>query len=331
MRDVRLARGEPPKMTALVIEIFRVLSRYRYLRTQQIYDLIPAKVRPKKYKHFVFLLGRLYDHSYLNRPPGRKLNFNYRNAQEVHELDDKGRHELKVRAIHEPYNTLNARRPIGAQEDFPHAMMAVDTMFAIERGVNGDPNAILHTWGEIMDQAPAATFSSRNPFAFPAVSIKHWYKHDLDSEREEPKLIDGTAKVLSDIIVSISYRRSGGDVLYPIECENGNPLRRSNLSDNSALKKMLAYRELRRLNLFEKHLGYRAVIPLFVFSDEDKVQAFLNLIMYETKGQGSTMFAATHLPLFGSTPEANPTIPDLYKGIGWKRAGYPDLHLNDPK
>ena len=172
-RKHRLADRPNPIVTERDLEVFRLLQRYRYLRTRQIWALLPEDCRGKSYKRFVERLGHLFNACYLARPDAQKRHANFYYADSIHELDERGRRLLADRDIQEPFYDLVARGRHGANKEFAHALMVIDSLCAIELGLRRDPDVSLAPWGAVMEKVPPATRALQNPFRFPEVPISH--------------------------------------------------------------------------------------------------------------------------------------------------------------
>jgi hypothetical protein len=138
-----------------------------------------------------------------------------------------------------------------------------------------------------------------------------------------------TASVALIPDAAFAIRYPTGYVLYLLEAEHRDNVRRTDLAGNGFLTKALAYRELRRRRLFAAHFGTNTVVVLTVAPTPARVRSLLATIGEITEGHGSTMFAFHGIPVFAETVRANPAFPPLYEAP-WQREGHPPFRLDAP-
>jgi hypothetical protein len=312
-RQYRIADPRPLAISETDLEIFDWLLRFRYLRTRQIWALL--RTRGKSYDAFRRRLKKLFRHAYLDRPAPQRLQPNFYYADIIYELDVRGRREAGRRGVEPPFYDLLARGQAGATKQFPHAMMIVDCLVSIELGAR-EAGLHLVPWGELISRVRPERM--QNPYRFPEVAIRHTFN-------QRPHT--ATVSLIPDAVFAIRYPT--GYVFYVLECEHGNPVMRTTFDQNSAFRKVLAYRELRRHRLFEKHIGSNRVVVLFAMPSAARVQTALEMMQIATQGNGSTMFGFHAVPVFGETIEANPPFPKLL-AEPWARADHPPFCMSNP-
>src|ERR1700692_1339898 len=113
----RVSSGKRIELTNRDMELFKLLNRYRYLRSDILHSLVGGNSETR----FKERLGHLYhDGRYINRP-GQQWQFaNSRYMPVVHELDDKGEQVLRERGLIHSDSPLIKKGRMGAYRQFAH-------------------------------------------------------------------------------------------------------------------------------------------------------------------------------------------------------------------
>lgn len=303
------------------VELFRLLQRYRYLRASQIRALLPDELRGKSEKRFRERLGTLYHERYLARPQQQMANLNFYYAESIYALDERGETYLSTYGHDGPFSHLAAKGRAGAHKQFVHSMMVVDTLVSIELAVRAEPGLRYLNWQDVLAKMPPAARNLPNPFLLPRVGVSY-------TPPGTHKTLRGDIALIPDGVFAIEYPT--GFVLYLLEAEHKDCASRTTLKSNSFLRKVLAYRELRRRRLFEPHFGTASVVILTVAPSAVRVESLLNIVNDISRGTGSSVFAFQAIRALDSAPEAAPQYPKL-GDPHWKRAGRPPLLIVQPK
>jgi hypothetical protein len=319
LRFLRKRTGKTITLSERDIEIFRLLARYRYLRSNFIHAFVGGYE-----KRLIERLGDLFHEGYLNRPAQQWRAFNARYTPAIYELDDLGERILEQHGFERrEVSSLVARGRMGANREFAHAMMISDTLASIELGTRNGTGLRFISWKEILSRAPELTRGTRNPFSIP-VSISHTFRMG-STERANFGLVP-------DALFGLEYV-TGGQKLYrffALEAERANRVYCSNLHQTSWLKKVLSYREIMANKTYQSHFGLPNLMVMVVTSTPAKIETMKQLIMEVTQDRGSTQFLFQSIPVLGcgSTP-SEPRV-DLFTGP-WSRAGHPDFFIDQLK
>ena len=301
----RLRHARSRKKKAIEIgerdtEILRLLSRYRYLRKDFMFQLLswPSE------QTFTRRLRDLFDAGYINRPEEQWRTFNCRYSNAVYELDLRGEQYLRDHDLHPPsVSHLVRKSRSGAIRQYPHSMMICDTLASIEIGMQGT-GCELVTWEEILTRQ--GTIEKENPFKLPC-TIEFTYPKTRKTHRAKTFLIP-------DALFGI--RHEGKVSFFALEAERGNGIWRSNLQQPSFLKKILGYRDIIRTKTYEKVYGIPNMRVLVVTGSPARIQTMINLTAEITGG--SNLFLFHDIPTHDL--KAPKPFPQLFEAE-WKRAG----------
>ena len=310
--------GKTIELTERDIEIFKLLDRYRYLRTSFIHAFIGGdQTRLSK------RLGQLFhEDGYLGRPSQQWQAANARYQPAIYELGPKGSAILKERGLLEQNpSTWLARGRMGAHRQFPHSMMICDILASIEVGTRHDPKLRFISWKEIIARSP--TKDSDNPFQIP-VSIAYTYSRTRKTHR-------ANLKIVPDALFGIEYNNDGQKSyrFFAVEADrNSMPVFRNNLNQTSYLKKFLAYRQIVSQRIYHTHFGLPNFLVINVTINESHLKNIISLLDQLTEGKGSKYFLFKAVPSFASLeaapkPEANLLVEP------WQRAGIEDIRINE--
>jgi hypothetical protein len=130
LRYHRKRIGKNITLTERDARIFRLLDRFRYLRSTFIHAFVGGNE-----KRLIERLGDLFHEGYLHRPTQQWQAFNARYTPAVYELDELGAALLRGRGEERTFADLVSRGRMGANRQFAHALMICDTLASIELGV----------------------------------------------------------------------------------------------------------------------------------------------------------------------------------------------------
>jgi hypothetical protein len=311
----RTSSGKRLELSARDIELFKLLKRYRYLRSTYLYAFVGGKHET----HFKERLGALYhDGHYLNRPKEQWDFAGSRYAPAVYELDRAGEAVLAELGIE-----LKRVGTTQAAQQFAHTLMICETLASIELGALGAGTARLIPGEEILANAPQVAHSHRNPFALP-VSITHTFTGD----RTE----NAAFSLIPDAVFGLAYRERDGGKSYrffALEAERENRVAASSLKPTSFLKKVLAYRDIAARETYRTHLGLPNFLTLVVTGSQARIETMKKVIMDVTGGKGSFSFLFRPLPALADPFKVAAPASDLFAGP-WQRAGHPDFYIDKP-
>jgi hypothetical protein len=291
------------------IEIFRLLSRYRYLPSDYIHAFIGGN--EKALSHRLNLLSRK-PNLYLSRPQQQRqcADANYRRL--IYELDDRGARALRDRGL--------SLLPKSYHRNFAHELMVAQITASIELGTLQSTNTRLITWREILasEHTPRATRVSDTP-----ASIRVTYS--LRGETLTGDIVaDGRPFGLDRVIEG---RRTY--LFFPgIEADRGTePIDASDAERASILKKFAAYTAIAEQNIHRSHFGFPNFFVPFVTTTAARLRSMTELLDRLTGGRGSKMFLFKTFPSFASA-EKPPAPSGHMLTMPWQRAGFPPLSLD---
>lgn len=302
----RAAVGKRIELTPRDLELLKLLSRYRYLRSNFLYAFLGGASE----KRFIERLGHLYhDGRYINRPAQQWQFANSRYMPVVYELDEAGAQVLLAHGLGENAKTLLRGRGRPSRQ-FAHTLMVSELLASIELGVRGDPSLRFISVQEILAKAPAATRSSDHPFEMP-VSISHEFT------RTRTHSVD--FKLVPDGLFGLEYNQKTYR-FFAIEADrNTMPVSRSNLHQSSYMKKLLAYRAVVAQQVHKTRFGLPNLLVLNVTTSEEHMRAIMRLLK-ELAGS-SSMFLFKAVPSLDSFEIAPMPAPHLLM-LPWQRVGY---------
>jgi hypothetical protein len=314
------------------IEIFKLLQRYRYLRSTALWALLPTAVRGKSVKRFQDRLTDLFHETgtehggaYLDWPQQQRQAFNARYAPSIYALAPAGERLLQELGIAEQNVTDLVRNGrMGAIRAFPHAMMICDTLAAIELGARADPQVRFITWPEIIARAPQATRKSSNPFAIP-VTVRHSFVNTGQTPSARFHLIP-------DGLFGLEYTQRSGKRAYrffALEAEHRNRVDSRGLKQTSFLKKVLGYRHILEHELQKAHFGVTSLYLLTVTPTASRIATMQETVHAVYGTAGFPRFLFSPIPVLGFPYRVPPPMPELYTA-GWSRAGHGVFFLSNP-
>lgn len=320
----RVATNKRLQITERDVEIFRLLSGYRYLRSSHLQALIGGKSQ----KRFVERLGHLYhEGNYINRPAQQWQAINARYMPAVYELGDAGERLLIEQGVLDEHRSPLLRKGRhGAVRQYHHELMICDILVSIEIGVRASQTLRFISWQEILasPKMPEATRAAMNPFAIP-VSVTYTCPRTKTTDRSDKPLIP-------DALFGIEYSSDGRKSyrFFAIEADrNSEPIFRGNLHQTSYLRKILQYRETAARKAYLTHFGLPNLLVLNVTTNEQHMRNIVQFVGEVTEGKGCTYLLFKTMPSLASLEKAPPPTPYILTAP-WQRAGHPDFRIDQP-
>lgn len=194
----RVSAGKRIELTDRDIELFKLLNRYRYLRSDLLYSFLGGNSETR----FKERLGHLYhDGRHINRPRQQWQFANCRHMPLIYELDAKGEQALRQQGLIQSDSPLLTKGRPGACRQFAHELMICDCIASIELGVREDPGLRFISWQEIIGKAPETTRNLSNAFELP-VSISHTFSNSKGVQRAD-------IKIVPDALFGLEYTTRG--------------------------------------------------------------------------------------------------------------------------
>lgn len=289
----RTRTGRRLALSARDIEIFKLLSRYRYLRSTYIHAFVGGTSETR----FKERLGDLFHEGYLDRPSQQWDFADARCRPVVHELGKGGSNALRACGIGLDGGGGPARA--GVQRQFLHTLMSCEALASMEIGTRTTEALRFISWPEILARAPEATRRSRAPLRLPVPSGGY---------------------LLPDGAFGIEYRtgETKGYRFFALEADRGTmPVSRSKPAQTSYLGKLFAYGEIIEHQVHKTHWGVPNLLVLTVTTNVARITEITAKL-----GTGSSAFlfkAAEDSALTKPTPEllASP----------WQRAGHAPISI----
>jgi len=303
----RKSRSTPIELTLRDLEIFKLLNRYRYLRS----NFIHAFVGGNKIA-LIKRLGFLYHEGYLDRPAQQWQAINARYMPAAYELGVKAMQALRANGI-----------SVGSlpSTQFQHSMMVCDILASIELAVRANPLLRLITWNEIVDKMPEQARSCDNPLELPC-SIAYTFPRSKSTHRS-------TKALVPDAIFGIEYLPQNSFRFFALEADrNHEPVYRNNLAQTSYLRKILQYREIAK-GTYKTHWGLPNLLVLTVTTSETHMNNILKLAreLFGEKGASYLLFKT--MPSLASLERAPSPDAQLLTGP-WQRAGHDPFEIHKP-
>lgn len=295
----RTRTGKRIELTERDIEIFKLLSRYRYLRSTYIY----AFVGGASVTRFKERLGDLFHEGYLDRPAKQWEFADARHMPVVHESGRAAEKALRAcgMALEGP-NTFLAGSP---HRQFLHSLMICEALASLDLGIRAKPFLRFIGWSEILGRAPEATRLSPTPFRFP---------------------VPFGGYLVPDGLFGIEYV-SGGTMTYrffALEADRGTmPVSRSNPNQTSYLGKLAAYREVMDRQVHKSHLGIPNLLVLTLTTGEARMKEMLTRLAGQAGNHAAFLFKAIR-------DDAQRTPMPQLLTEPWQRAGFAPLRIGKP-
>jgi len=253
---------------------------------------------------------------YLDRPRQQFQTYFARSQPLVYDLADAGRDALEQLGILNHY----AVPPAGG---FTHALMTACITASIELAARKAGCRFI-AQEEILRRSPPDTRHAKFPLALPS-SISHAFPRGggLTIHRSDRSTIP-------DQLFGIDY--GGKASFFALEADRGTePVARSNLDQNSYLRKILSYRAINRTEAYKTRFAVPNLIVLNVTVSPARMANILDLVQDVTiKSDGSygiSNFMVQCVPDFATYLRVPPLLPHLFEAP-WSRAGKEPYFLN---
>lgn len=290
-------------VTKNLLDVLLLLSRYKYLRSNHIRQLLPHRSSVK----IGDSLRRMYDLGYIDRPKEGKRGYNSHYCCEIYTLDTKGEKLLAERGLAPAQVTrLHRDKSDAPHKQFAHAMMICDTLASIEIGAIAAGVEFI-PWTDIV-----ANCDDPKPLNLPC-TISH--KGETLSKN-----------VIPDGLFGLEYS-NGKTAYFALEAEHYNPIEPKTLNRASTLRKFLSYRDIVKNQVYKQKLQVGNLRVLVVAPTPARSTHQVELL--------ERLVGKSHLFLFHPVPvqeellKAPPPFPELFTA-GWHRAGLPAERINEP-
>jgi Replication-relaxation len=245
----RTRTGKPLALTPRDLEIFRWLSRYRYLRSTYLHAFAGGASATR----FKERLGDLFHEGYLDRPARQWEFADARCAPAVYELGERARRALAERgAEFEPRTFLSS----GLHAQFLHATMICECLASIELAARSLGDLRFIPWAEIAAKLPPETVRSPLPFKLPLAS----------------------GAIIPDALFGLEYLAGGRKAyrFFALEADRGTmPVSRNKEGQTSYLAKLALYHEVIDRQLHRSHWGVPNLFVLTLTTDENRLADIL--------------------------------------------------------
>jgi Replication-relaxation len=297
LRRSRMERTSTGRRIALSprdIELFKLLSRYRYLRSTYLHAFVGGLSATR----FKERLGDLFHEGYLDRP---SQQWDFADARCMPVVYENGKGSVQaLRACGSGLDEEGRRVAGTAHRQFLHALMICEALASIELAARGDTRLRFISWPEILARAPEAVRASGKSLRLPVPSGGY---------------------VVPDGVFGIEYRSSGSSSyrFFALEADRGTmPIARTNARQSSYLGKLAAYREIIVRHVHKTHWGIPNLLVLTLTTSAARCSE----IVAKLGAGGSPAFL---FKVADGKTLATPA-PDLLSEP-WTRAGAPPLSI----
>lgn len=317
-RTRRISSGKRIELTGRDIELFKLLSRYQYLRSTFLFALLGGRSETR----FKERLGDLYhDGKHINRPDEQWQFANSRFMPLVYELDARGEQVLREQGL-VPHDAPLKKGNVGVSRQFAHQLMICECLASIELGVRAQAGLRFISKENIIAKAPERTRTLENPFAL-TVSISHTFPGGTAHHAD--------LTTVPDALFGLEYAR-GAERLYRffvLEADrNTMPVRRMNLRETSYLRKVLAYQQIFAQEAHKTHLGLPNLFVLTVTNKEEHMKNIMGLVKeLSIEGKNPSFLFKTMSSLGDFLKPSAPT-PHMLT-TPWLRVGYDALAIGE--
>jgi len=253
---------------------------------------------------------------YLDRPLQQFQTYFARSQFLVYDLADGGREALREQGKLNRY----ALAPSGG---FTHALMTSCITASIELGALQAGYRYI-SQEEILERAPINCRTAKIPLAL-ATPISHTIKIN-----GPPRMHHSNRPTIPDQLFGIDY--GGRALFFVLEADRATePVERSNLDQNSYLRKVLCYRAINRSEIYKRHFGVPNLIVLNVTVSTEHLRSIFSLIHDLTEkidgsyGISNMLFQV--VPEFATYLRMPPLLPHLF-AEPWLRAGKTPFRIN---
>lgn len=301
-KDGRVFAIEEHELQPADIAAFRLLARFRYLRTSHLAALIGGNAKHRQRR--LAALARK-PNKYLHRPDAQRRTYAANFQDQIYELAGRGEAVLRKRDDAIPPQRL------GDERQFSHALMVNDTLASL---VLGAPPGRLLWWDELRSHPKFPTHAADKI----TVGIRHAFAED----RVEHVSFEYT----NDSGGIFAIELSGPYQFFSLEAEHTNRVDCGNLRQTSFLKKFLAIRQIMEGRLYASQWRIPNLTHLVVAPNQARIDTMKKLVLRETQGRGEPYLLFREIPTFHDFGRPCRPLPELATGP-WQRAGHPDISI----
>jgi len=253
--------------------IIQIVRRYRFLRSSQIVGLIGGPTQP-----LLRRLQLLYHHGYLERPRAQ-LDYYHKGGsrQIVYGLGNKGANLLRTEngGAFDKIRSSEKNRSVG-RVFLEHTLLVSDVMATIEIACRQGHQVRLLTQNELSPETDAVRKSQSFRWR---VSIGSGVK----------------LGVVPDRVFGLEFAGKNGRsdrAFFFLEADRGTmPVTRSNLSQTSFYRKLLAYEATWSQSIHKARFGFHRFRVLTVTKSTQRVESLVRACAELKRGHGLFLFA----------------------------------------
>lgn len=305
------------------IELFKLLHRYGILSTDYIHAFLGGH---KTVWQLRLELLKRKPNAYIFCPTEQRNSYQANYRPMFYALTEKGRREIPGYDVR-PFLTTGRD---SLHKQFKHEALISTTLASFELGQTDTVRVVGPD--ELLDHAPEHVRNADYPFKLPC-QISHTFEY---GKRGSVKRISNKSDkpLLPDALFSLHYPKADGWRLIALEADmNTEPVERSNLQQNSWLKKLLGYRYV--LGTYRDHFHVKR--PMFVcavFSDTQQMERVKKLLARLIESD-ATWLKFSRFFLVKSVPSVSendryPAPSGHMLTVPWERVGHEPLNLSQP-
>lgn len=304
----RSSTGKRVELTKRDLEIFKLLARYRFLRSTYIHAFVGGN-RTK----LIERLGHLYhEEGYLDRPAQQWEAVNARYMPVAYELGERGRRVLADAGLKAPRRAERARQ-------YRHEAMICDILASIELESRATPGVRFIPWEEILASAkmPVATRDGANPRAV------------VTRSGEGTRGTPFEAMLVPDAIFGIEYENAGKRSFrfFALEADrNTEPVVRRDNGQSSYGRKIAQYQDVIRRGLFRDRWGLPNLLVLTVTVSEHHTLALLKAVQAIGADEVADHFLFRSIGQGQLSENMAKPLTNLLT-TPWRRAGFESIAL----
>jgi hypothetical protein len=321
---VRTPTGKRLHLTERDLEIFQLLTRYRFLRSTHLQALVGGKSS----KRFIERLGDLYhEGGYLDRPDAQWQTARANYMPVVYALGRRGTEVLWRYGLERGESSGTSGGTGGRPgRHFQHELMICDILSSIEIGTRADPRLRFVSWPEILarPRMPETTRRAAKPLAV-RVPVIYTPPGSENTHRSDRPLVP-------DALFGLEYKTRAGKKyrFFALEADrNTLPILRRNLGQSSYLRKILQYREIDKKAVYRARWGLPNLLVLTVTTNERHRQNIMRMVQEVCAAKGSESLLFKTMPMLDSL-ETSPVATGEFLCGPWHRVGHPDFFIDRP-
>ena len=291
IRRPRFRRApEPPafRLTDDDVEIVRLLSRYRFLRSTHIATLVERSIDRTNDR-----LSRLFHAGYLDRPRAQLDYYPTAGSAPIaYALADRGARLLIERDGIDFANVQWSRKNRKAGRPFiEHQLEVMDFYVALHIAMRGRADLRLITADELTAMFPDQSYNTSNPFALRVTLTHKGSRHEIG--------------LVPDLVFGIRFP-DGSRHCFMVEIDRGTmPIVRNDIEQTSFERKMRAYLNAHAAKKHERQFGWKTFRVLTVTTDPYRLASMMEALrkLRVPQSPGTSMFYfAGRSDLAGSDP-----------------------------